>query len=155
MSISPIVDADYRLYVADLEGSARRVVIANVTYQGVEEMTPVLHFVGQTKRLVLSPEQVQQMFEITGTILYPGWIGAAVILQPPNAREEPHIHIKAATAMQRAQPMPVYVSEERRGWALALSVVGLLLSVSAIFAALNLDTILLALQQFRDNWPLR
>jgi hypothetical protein len=50
MSISPIVDANYRLQAVDLEGMARHVVIANVTYQGVEEMTPVLHFVGQTKR---------------------------------------------------------------------------------------------------------
>ena len=78
MSISPLVDADYRLYAADLAGMARQVVIANVTYQGIEEMRPVLHIEGQTKRLVLSPEQVNQLIEITGTALLSRWIGIAI-----------------------------------------------------------------------------
>lgn len=155
MSISPIVDANYRLQPADLEGVARRVVIANVTYQGVEEMTPVLHFVGQTKRLVLSLEQVGQIIDITGTPLFSQWIGLPIILQPHAERTESHILIKAVTPKLRGQPMPIYVSEDRRGWYLALSVVGLLLSTSIIFAALNMTTILAAMQQLRDNWPLR
>jgi hypothetical protein len=155
MSISPIVDANYRLHPADLEGVARRVVIANVTYQGVEEMTPVLHFVGQTKRLVLSPEQVGQIIDITGTPLFPQWIGVPIILQPRNDKNESLILIKAVTPKQRGQPMPTYISADRRGWYLALSVVGLLLSTSILFAMLNMTTILAALQQLRDNWPLR
>jgi hypothetical protein len=155
MSISPIVDADYRLQPADLAGSARRVVISNVTYQGVEEMAPVLHFAGQTKRLVLSHEQVEQMLDITGTILYPRWIGVPILLFPPAAIDGAQIQIKAVTARQRGSPMPVYVSEDRRGWILALSVVGLLLSTSILYAALNIDAILAGIEQLRANWPLR
>jgi hypothetical protein len=155
MSISPIVDANYRILPEDLEGIARHVIVANVTYQGVEEMAPVLHFAGQTKRLVLSAEQVGQMIEITGTTLFPQWVGVAIILQPHVAQNGSSILIKAVTAKMRGQPMPVYVSEDRRGWIMALSVVGLLLSSSIIFAALNITTILAAIQQLRDIWPLR
>jgi hypothetical protein len=155
MSISPTVDADYRIYPADLAGTARRVVIANVTYQGIEEMLPVLHFVGQTKRLVLTPENVTQLLQITGSILHEQWIGIAILLQPQVNKRESKIVIQPVTRKQRGQPMPIYVSEERRGWVLALSVVGLLFAASTIFVALHLNTLLLALEQLRNNWPLR
>jgi hypothetical protein len=155
MSLSPIVDANYRLQPADLEGRARHVVITNVTYQGVEEMTPVLHFAGQSKRLVLSSDQVRQMIEITGTTLFPQWIGVSIVLQPRTTPKESFILIKPLNPRQRALPMPVYVSEDRRGWYLALTVVGLLLAVSILYAALNAATLLATVQQLRDNWPLR
>jgi hypothetical protein len=156
MSRSPIVDADYRLHAADLAGQPRQVIIANVTYQGVEEMVPVLHFEGQTKRLVLSGEQAAQLLAITGTVLHQRWIGLPLILQPPkhlpNADDPAEITIHAPAANVRGQPMPVVISEDRRGWYLALSVVGLLLSASMVFALLNLDSILATLQLLRDNW---
>jgi hypothetical protein len=154
-SISPIVDTNYRLLPADLQGETRRVVISNVTYQGVEEMTPVLHFAGQTKRLVLSPEQVKQMMEITGTVLYPRWIGTAILLQPPKRADEDRIKIAPVTSNQSGKPMPVYVSEDRRGWILAFGGVGIVLVVSLTVAALNFETLLATVEQLRDNWPLR
>ena len=155
MSISPIVDDNYRLQSGDLEGKARQVVIANVTYQGVEEMTPVLHFVGQSKRLVMTAEQVSQLIDITGTTLLPQWIGASIVLHPGKGTPTSPIAIKAITPNKRAQPMPVYVPEDKRGWYFSLTVVGTLLAASAAYAALNLTTILTAVQQLRDNWLLR
>lgn len=155
MSISPIVDAGYRLHPVDLQGIARQVVIANVTYQGVESMTPVLHFVGQSKRLVLTPEQVAQMVEITGTPLFPQWIGIGVILQPRKITGQTFIQIKAITPKQRGQPMPVYVHEDKRGWRFALIVVGSLLAASSLYVAINLTSLLTAIQELRANWPLR
>lgn len=155
MSISPIVDDNYRLQPSDLEGLARQVVIANVTYQGVEEMTPVLHFVGQSKRLVLTAAQVEQLVAITGTTLLPQWIGATIVLHPGKGKSASPITLKAVTPNRRAQPMPVYVPEDKRGWYFALTVVGTLLAASAGYAALNLSTILTAVQQLRDNWLLR
>lgn len=155
MSISPIVDANYRLQPPDLEGAARQVVISNVTVQGVERMTPVLHFEGQTKRLVLDTEQVAQLVEITGTSLFAQWIGVSIILQPPRGKRDSQILIKAVTDKARGQPMPVYVPEDRRGWRVSLIVVGFLLMASLAYAALNFTPILMALQQLRDNWPLR
>jgi hypothetical protein len=156
MSRSPIVDADYRLHVADLADEPRQVIIANVTYQGVEEMVPVLHFEGQTKRLVLNREQAAQLLAITGTVLHQRWIGLPIILQPPKSASKGDvpaaITIRAVGAKSRAHPMPVVISEDRRGWYLALVVVGLLLSASTVFALLNLDSILATLQLLRDNW---
>ena len=155
MSISPIVDANYRLHPPDLEGAARRVVISNVTMQGVENMTPVLHFDGQTKRLVLDAEQAAQLVEITGTSLFAQWIGVAVILQPRTKKGHSQILLKAITAKERGQPMPVYMPDDKRGWRLSLIIVGILLTASLAYAALNMTTLLQAVQQLRDYWPLR
>lgn len=154
MSISPVVDANYRLHPTDLDGAPRRVIIANVTYQGIEEMTPVLHFVGQTKRLVLSAEQVEQVIAITGTLLYSRWVGTPLILSPDTVGQATTISIQPVSG-RRGQPMPVQLSEDRRGWILALTVVSILLLISATFAILNLETLLASLQLLRDNWPLR
>jgi hypothetical protein len=155
MSISPIVDAGYRLQPADLEGAARQVVIANVTYQGVEEMTPVLHFAGQSKRLVLSSQQVEEIIDITGTTLFQQWVGTAVVLQPKIGKSESHILIRAVNPKRSAKLMPIYLPPDRRGWYLALTIVGLLLALSLIYVVLNTPAILDGIQQLRDNWPLR
>jgi hypothetical protein len=155
MSISPLVDAGYRLQPADLEGASRQVVIANVTYQGVEEMTPVLHFAGQTKRLVLSPQHVEQVIKITGTTLFQQWIGATLVLQPRITKNDSAIWIHAAGPGRRARPMPVYVSEDKRGWYLALSVVGLLILASVIYFLINGAAVLEAVELLRDYLSLR
>ena len=155
MSISPKVDANYRLQPADLQGIARQVVIANVTFQGVEKLSPVLHIEGQSKRLLLSSEQVTQMVEITGTSIFPQWIGVPVILQPKKSQGQTTILIKAVTSRQRGQPMPIFIHEEKRGWRLALIVVGSLLTASSVYAALNITTLLTVIQEVRDYWPLR
>jgi len=155
MSISPIVDTSYRLQPADLQGAPRQVVITNVTYQGVEEMTPVLHFEGQSKRLVLSPQQVSQLIELTGTTLFQQWVGIPIILKPQISKRDSTILIRTINPKWRGRPMPVYVPEDRRGWYLALILVGLLLLASMIYAALNANAILNGVQQLRDNWPMR
>jgi hypothetical protein len=51
--------------------------------------------------------------------------------------------------------MPVYVPEDRRGWYLALTVVGILLLASLIYAALYAGAILDGIQQLRHNLPMR
>jgi hypothetical protein len=155
MSTSPIIDANYRLHPADLAGAARQVVIANVTFQGVEAMTPVLHFVGQTKRLVLTPEQVQQIVAITGTSLFTQWHGVTLILQPKRSKKQTTIEVKAVTAHQRNQPMPLITTEDKRGWRLSFAVVSLLLLFSTIYATINATQLLTAIEQLRDNWLLR
>jgi hypothetical protein len=155
MSISPVVDASYRLQPADLQGAPRQVVISNVTYQGIEEMTPVLHFEGQSKRLVLTPEQVSQLIAITGTTLFQQWLGTAIVLKPQIRKDDSTILILAINPKHRARAMPGYVPEDRRGWYLALTVVGILLLASLIYAALHAGTILDGIQQLRDNLPMR
>lgn len=155
MSISPIVDTDYRLHIADLQGEARQVVIANVTYQGVEEMVPVLHFEGQTKRLVLSAEQAEQVIRITGTPLYARWINTPIILRPYITKTESRILIQPVDPKRKAQAMPTYISEDRRGWYLAIAIVGVLLILSVLYAVFYIEDILFGIQQLRDNWLTR
>ena len=131
MSISPTVDAGYRLQPADLDGAPRRAVIANVSFQGLEEMTPVLHFEGQTKRLVLSPEQTAQAVELMGTSLFHNWIGRPLVLVPVRRRKGPtEIVLAAPTARPRAAAIPTVPQGERKEWRMAITVVAAITLVS-------------------------
>jgi hypothetical protein len=51
--------------------------------------------------------------------------------------------------------MPIVTTEDKRGWRLSLTVVGLLLLFSTIYAAINATQLLTAIEQLRDNWLLR
>jgi hypothetical protein len=137
MSISSSVDERYRLYATDLNGRPRHVVIANVTYQGLEEVNPVLHFVGQSKRLVLTPAQCHQMVLLTGTALFIEWIGRPIILKP-DATNPGAIELASPTAL-RASVMPVERTDNQRGWRLAWLVVGLVATASALYWVINLS----------------
>ena len=93
MSLSETVDEKYRISVDDLDGHARRLVIANVSYQGVEEMRPVLHFEGLTKRLVLTSNQSHDMIRLTHTAIPSDWIGETVNLRPEHSGDDRIIKI--------------------------------------------------------------
>ncbi len=154
-SISPIVDTAYRIQLDDLAGATRQVEIANVTFQGVEALAPVLHFQGQTKRLVMTPEQVAQMVEITGTVLMARWIGTKILLHPHTQGDEQRIEIRAVTARHRGRAMPTYVSEDTRGWIVSASVVGLILCASLVALLLNPTVIGEVWQLIVENLPVR
>lgn len=134
MSISYFVDEKYRLQPADLQGRPRRVVIANVTYQGLEDVRPVLHFAGQTKRLALDAEQTRQLIALTGSAQLTDWIGRTVVLQPPR-RGETAIRIVAPNSSARAMPPPH--NDEQRGWRLAWLVVSLIALTSTLLLMLE------------------
>jgi hypothetical protein len=95
------------------------------------------------------------MIDITGTSLFPQWIGMTVILQPQTSQGQASILLMAVTPHQRGRPMPVSVTEERRGWRFASLAVGFLLTVSIVYATINMTAILTVIQELRDNWPLR
>ncbi len=82
MSFSDAIDDKYRIHAADLDSRTHRLVISNISYQGVEEMRPVLHFEGLTKRLVLTQQQSFDMIRLTHSSIPTEWIGEAVILSP-------------------------------------------------------------------------
>ena len=71
----------YRLHPRDLDGP-RATAIRRVTYEGVEELRPVLYFEGLPKPLVLSGEQARALTRWTGEALCERWIGHAVVLSP-------------------------------------------------------------------------
>jgi hypothetical protein len=101
MSISEIVDAEYRLHPGDFADGPQRMTIANVSYQGVEQLAPVLHLEGTTKRLVLSPDQVQRLVNLSGTPTFSDWIGMAVILTTAHVDGSDTIGIVAADSGPR------------------------------------------------------
>jgi hypothetical protein len=147
MSRVEIIDQRYRLQPEDLAGAPRRLVVANVTLQGLEEMVPTLHFEGQEKRLPLSAEQSRALTELTGTPVLRDWIGATVILAPTRSTDGAGIRILSPTVARRAGAIPAPVDQERRNWRMALITVGVLITASSVYLLVNLDAVLAALQQ--------
>ena len=82
MSFSETVDEKYRISAVDLNGREHRLRVSNVSYQGLENLSPVLHFDGITKRLVLDRTQYRQMIIHTREAVPEDWIGASVVLRP-------------------------------------------------------------------------
>ncbi len=137
MSTSPLVDDRYRLTASDLAGRPRRLQIANVTSQGLEDLVPVLHFDGMTKRLVLAPDQTRQVIAITGSTLFADWIGHTLVLVPRRSRDEAQIAILPPDGSLRGHAMPPPRSDDQRGWRLAWLVVGVIALASFIYIVLN------------------
>lgn len=93
MSFSDAIDDKYRIHAADLDSRTHRLVISNISYQGVEEMRPVLHFEGLTKRLVLTQQQSYDMIRLTHSSIPTEWIGETVLLEPVHVGGDAVIEI--------------------------------------------------------------
>jgi hypothetical protein len=142
MSRVEIVDENYRLQVNDLFGEVREVAISNVSYQGLEELTPVLHFHGGHKRMVLSAIQVRDLIILTGTPLPEQWIGYRLFLTPLTIGDEQQIAIRAATK----RPLLSRLWRQSRhvdysGWMLAFLVVTFLSTLSALYVIRNYEAL--------------
>lgn len=82
MSISSVIDERYRLHPRDLGRSSIQVTIQNVSWQGVEQLNPLLHLREfPQKRLLLNQRQMQRLLEITGSTLERDWIGHTLQLR--------------------------------------------------------------------------
>jgi hypothetical protein len=81
MSISPIIDEHYRLRPTDLGRSSVQVTIQNVSWQGVEQLRPLLHLREfPQKRLLLTSPQMQTLIDIVGSSVAQDWIGHTILL---------------------------------------------------------------------------
>ena len=107
MSQSEVVEARYRIHAADLQGRQRKWVVSNISYQGVEDMAPVLHIEGMSKRFVLDPEQSRQMMSLTNTLMPDEWVGATIRVAPVAAADSDKIVITAADLPRRSAPFTV------------------------------------------------
>jgi hypothetical protein len=154
MSLSSTVDSNYRLTSADLRGAPRRARVANVTYQGLETLTPVLHFEGQAKRLLLTPQQTRQMVEITGSAHFPTWIGRDVVLKPQQHSGSWEIILLAPAQAPRAGAIPAEQTEDQQGWRLTRWVVLILLLVSLTYTVFTYTTLVAIVQELLANFPL-
>ncbi|MFN8444511.1 MAG: hypothetical protein U0175_27245 [Caldilineaceae bacterium] len=82
MSFSATVDSRYRLIAADLGGRARSVIVTRISYQGVENLQPMLHFEGVGKPLALDPSQRLVVSQIARSTAVSDWVGLMMELHP-------------------------------------------------------------------------
>ena len=88
MSTAPVIDIRYRLRPEDIGRSGVYVTIQNVSWQGVEQLAPLLHLREfPSKRLLLDPQQQQTLIQITGNTETRAWIGQVLLLQVVAAPE--------------------------------------------------------------------
>jgi hypothetical protein len=131
----------YRLSPGDLAAPRVPVTIRAVSYQGLEQLNPVLHLAEfPTKPLVLNPQQCAELIRATQSSMAQHWIGQVIVL-----RLEPKVHpsliaIAAPTPMQT----PVVTARSRpmaRGkfWSTLLLLLILAAAFSAVYLLEHLD----------------
>lgn len=82
MSTAPVIDIRYRLRPEHIGRSGVYVTIQNVSWQGVEQLAPLLHLREfPTKRLLLDSAQQQALIHITGSSEPQAWVGQVLLLQ--------------------------------------------------------------------------
>ena len=102
MSISPIIDERYRLQPADVGRSGVHVTVQNVSWQGIEQLHPLLHLREfPQKRLLLNQQQVQSLIEIVGSTMAQDWIGQRLVLVAEYDDGDLVIRIRLATPVNR------------------------------------------------------
>ncbi|MCE7981309.1 MAG: hypothetical protein DYG89_08975 [Caldilinea sp. CFX5] len=94
------------------------VTVQNVSWQGVEQLHPLLHLREfPQKRLVLTQQQTQSLIEITGSTLAQDWIGQRLVLVAAYEDGEPVIMIRLAPPTMQApvgwRP-PIHLEETGR-----------------------------------------
>ncbi len=104
VSISDAIDIRYRLQPQDLGGQARSVLVRNVTLEGIEHLTPLVHFEGLARPLALDLEQRMQIAEIAHSHLMVDWIGVPLILRPERQGAFETIQLVAAQ-QERTRPL--------------------------------------------------
>lgn len=98
MSISPTIDNHYRLTPQDLGRRDHVVTISNVSWQGVETLSPLLHLHEfPTKRLALDAIQQQEIIQIFGSYSREDWIGQRVMIAAQSDHDQLRVHLFAAT----------------------------------------------------------
>lgn len=104
MSISPIIDERYRLRPEDVGRSGVHVTVQNVSWQGVEQLHPLLHLREfPQKRLLLTQQQMQSLIDIVGSTLVQDWIGQRLVLVAEYEDGVPVIRIRLATPTNRVR----------------------------------------------------
>lgn len=147
-----VVDQRYRLQAADLGGAPQRVLIRAISFQGLEELTPVLHFDGlATKHLALSSVQRQELSRVMHSSLCSDWVGRPVELRLGQVDGEPTVRL--------ITPTPPRVLHERvthiraRGRSLSTSwwmVLVLLLVLASLLLLERSDTVFRFIVQFLE-----
>lgn len=133
MSRSAIVDQRYRLQAADLSSSVWRVAIHSVSWQGVEELTPVLHFdAAALRNLALDASQRRDLIRATQSSLCSDWIGRSVELRRTGSADGVTISIRPPTPKRVYRP-PRLRAQSKPDWPALLWLALFLLAMLALF----------------------
>lgn len=96
MSISTLIDRRHRLTPRDLGHRDHLVTIRNVSWQGLETLTPLLHLQEfPTKWFALDAEQHQTIVRLLGTHHTDDWIGCQLFIAAQSDRDQLRIYLFA------------------------------------------------------------
>jgi hypothetical protein len=145
MSLSPLVDEHYSLKPTDVGRATFRVTIKNVSLQGVEELSPVLHLNEfPNKRLVIDRIQCQALIRLTGSPLFTGWIGQQIDLTTVTNAGRTAIVIGAPQPenwLWNRASAPANDGVRSQWWTSLLLFIILVLIFSAVYVLDNGDTV--------------
>jgi hypothetical protein len=152
MSRSTVVDQRYRLQAPDLGGIPQRVIIGAISFQGLEELTPVLHFEGlPNKHLVLNSAQRQELIRLMHSSLCSDWVGRPVELRAIQVDQAAPIVLAAPTTPQVLHERMAH--PRKRGRALSSSwwmALVLLLMLAALLLLERSETVFRFILQFLE-----
>lgn len=138
MSISPIIDERYRLRPTDLGRGSVQVTIQNVSWQGVEQLCPLLHLREfPQKRLLLNGRQMQSLIEIVGSTQDHDWIGYTIFLQVEQKDDELTIVLHPFTAAHEQNPRRLRPRRQLREAGRTLLLVALLILIFGLVFLLD------------------
>ena len=130
-----IIQTRYRLQPQDLAGRRMDVTITNVTIEGLESLTPVLHFDGIEKPMALHPGDANDMARITHSAVLHEWIGQTVSIASIDTGNGPRLAIFSPEQQMLDQPLSrsPQVESRLRQWRTVLYALLLLLIVLFVF----------------------
>lgn len=138
MSRARVVDQRYRLQAKDLGNTPVVVKIYNVSYQGLEQLTPLLHFDGYPgKVLALDHQQCRDLIRLTHSALCNEWIGHTVLLRPAQQEGDTTLVIETPTTPKTE--LPSLTPPTTRWGALASTLLLLIILGVALGAAYLLE----------------
>jgi hypothetical protein len=126
MSSSAVVDKEYRLTPADFAQGEQALIVTNVSFQGLEEIRPVLHFRGQSKWLVCDPGQCNDLARITKSAVCSDWIGSTLLVAVVEDEQGSTIQLKAAPVVMPTMETKSGASRSPAPWLGSLAVIMLL-----------------------------
>jgi len=108
----------YRLQPEDLAGQRVEVTITNVSIEGLESLTPVLHFDQLKKPMVLDPGNANDLARITQSAVMEEWIGQSVSIAPIETEQGARLALFSPTQRTLDQPLsrPAHIDSRVRQW---------------------------------------
>ena len=127
----------YRLQPEDLAGERVEATITNVSIEGLESLTPVLHFDRFEKPMLLDPGHANDLARITQSAVMEEWIGRSVSIAPIETAEGARLGLFSPTQRTLDQPLsrPPHVDSRLRQWRTVLYalLIGLILLFVFLF----------------------